>query len=158
MELNKKSLDDLISATDKIVAANAHKEETLFGDVNNVDKVKKILGLDAQDPEKSYSLYYNNIQNFLNKFLPKDNEISTVIRQEVCILLSHKELKNISSGVRGSDSRMATTQDMENMIDVLSEWSENPNDYLKLANILLRKCKQLGYTPEERVIADYMKG
>ena len=52
---------------------------------------------------------------------------------------------------------MATTTDMENIIDVLSEWSETPTDYFKLAHILLRKNKELKYIPEDRDLKDYCK-
>ena len=90
-------------------------------------------------------------------FLYKDNDISKTIRELICILLAHKELSGITYGTREADSRMATTTDMENLIDVLSEWSETPTDYFKLANILLKKNKELGYIPEEREIKDYLK-
>ncbi len=110
-----------------------------------------------QDPDQSYKLYYQNIQKFLGEYLPKDNDISKVIRNLICILLAHRELSGITYGVRGADSRMATTTDMENIIDVLSEWSETPTDYFKLAHILLRKNKELKYIPEDRDLKDYCK-
>ena len=157
MELNKKRLDDLISAADKIIVANSVPQENLFGEVKNLDEIRNILDLSLQDPEKSYDLYYKNIQKFLGEFLPKNNDISKVIRNEVCILLVHKELSGLTYGVRGGDSRMATSEDMEHIIDVLSEWSETPTDYFKLSIILLNKCKELGYVPEEREIKDYLK-
>lgn len=157
MEINKKRLEDLISAADKIIAANEEKTTDLFGEVNNIDEIRRIFDLPIQDPQKSYDLYYKNIQKFLGEILPKDNEISKVIREEVCILLAHKELSGLTYGVRGADSRQATTEDMEHIINVLTEWSETPTDYFKLAHILLNKCKELGYIPEDREIKDYLK-
>lgn len=157
METNRKRLEDLISAADKIIAANEEKNADLFGEVNNIDEIRKIFDLPIQDPQKSYDLYYKNIQKFLSDILPKDNSISKVIREEICILLAHKELSGLTYGVRGADSRQATTEDMEHIIDVLTEWSETPTDYFKLAHILLDKCKGLGYIPEEREIKDYLK-
>ena len=74
----------------------------------------------------------------------------------VCILLAHKELSGLTYGVRGADSRMSDTNDMQNMIEVLSEWSKTPTDYFKLATILLDKCKELGYVPQERALNDYV--
>ena len=136
MELSKKSLDDLISAADKIIEANSSPENDLFGEVQNPEAVREILGISEQNPNLSHELYYANIQKFLGKFLPKGEDITRVIRNLVCILLAHK--------------------DMENMIDVLSEWSETPTDYLKLATILLDKCKELGYVPQERRLNDYV--
>lgn len=157
MELNEKKLEELISAADKIVAANNVSQEDWFGEVRNADAVGKILGLSSQNPEKSYDLYYKNIQRFLGEFLPKDNKISKVIREEVCVLLAHKERSGLTYGARNGDSRMATTEDMEHLIDVLTEWSETPTDYFKLSVILMNKCKELGYVPQERDIQDYLQ-
>lgn len=157
MELSKKKLEDLISAADKIIEANSNSQKDLFGEVKNLNAISDILNVPLQDPDKSYDLYYQNIQKFLGEFLPKDNDISKVIRQLVCVLLTHKELSGLTYGNRGGDSRMATTADMENLIDVLSEWSETPTDYFRLANILLKKNKELGYVPDEREMKDYLK-
>lgn len=156
MELNKKKLEELITAADKIVAANSVPQEDLFGEVRNADAVRRILDVPLQDPEKSYDLYYKNIQRFLGEFLPKDNVVSKAIREEVCVLLAHKERFGLTYGARGGDSRMATTEDMEHLIDVLTEWSETPTDYFRLSVILLNKCKKLGYVPQEREIRDYL--
>lgn len=157
MELSKKKLEDLISAADKIIEANSQIQEDLFGQVKNPNAISEILDIPLQDPQKSYKLYYQNIQKFLAEVLPKNNDVSKVIRELVCILLAHKELSNLTYGTRGSDSRMATTEDMENLIDVFSEWAETPTDFLKLITILLKKNKDLGYIPQERDIQDYLK-
>ena len=157
MELNKKSIDDLISAADKIIAANTQQEKDLFGEVKNADAIRDIMELDVQAPEKSWELYYENIQQFLNRFLPKDTDISKVIREQVCILLAHKERSGLTYGKRHADSRMAKTKDMEHLIDVLSEWSATPTDYFRLSHILLNKCKELKYVPEDREICDYIQ-
>ncbi|WP_337659513.1 hypothetical protein [Butyricimonas virosa] len=157
MEIAKKKLEDLITAAEKIVEANSQPQEDLFGEVRDPNAVAKILDIPLQDPDQSYKLYYQNIQKFLGEYLPKDNDISKVIRNLICILLAHRELSGITYGVRGADSRMATTTDMENIIDVLSEWSETPTDYFKLAHILLRKNKELKYIPEDRDLKDYCK-
>lgn len=157
MELSKKKLEELISAADKIIEANSQPQEDLFGQVKNPNAISEILDVPLQDPEKAHKLYYENIQKFLREYLPNDNDISQPIRELVCILLGHKELSGLTYGTRGADSRMATTTDMENLIDVLSEWSETPTDYFRLANILLRKNKDLGYISDEREIKDYLK-
>ena len=137
MELSKKKLEDLISAVDKIVAANSQQEPSLFDELS-----------------APTDIYYGNIQKFLNSFLPKDNEISKPIRELVCILLSHKEKDK--KGIRHGDSRQAKTTDMENLIEVLSEWSETPQDFFRLAITLLDKNKKLGYISEDKTIQDYL--
>ena len=148
----------MISAADRIIAANNEKSgEELFNEERDPEVIKKILGISEQNPALSYDLYYKNIVAFLNGHLPKNNPISKVIRSLINVMLSHKELSGITYGVRGADSRMATSADMENMIDVLSEWSSTPTDYYRLTTILFDKCKELKYIPENRELSEYMQ-
>ena len=91
MELPKKKLEDLISAADKIIEANNQTQEDLFGQVKNPNAISEILDIPLQDPKRSYTLYYQNIQKFLGDFLPKDKDISKTIRELICILLAHIE-------------------------------------------------------------------
>ena len=158
MEIAKRTIEDLITAADEIIEANSTKEVDLFGEVPLKENVREILGISEQNPDYSYSLYYNNIQSFLRKILPEDDNIREVIRNLVATLLSHKEKDNISYGKRGGDSRMAKTEDMENLINILSEWSDTPTDFWGLAMKLLNKCKELKYIPEDRTLMDYTKG
>ena len=154
MELSKKKLDDLISAVDKIVSANHQQEPNLFDELTISKDIAQILDVEVQDPDKSYDLYYRNIQKFLNRFLPKDNTINKPIRELICILLTHKEKDK--KGIRHADSRQARTAEMENLIDVLSEWSETPTEFFRLAQLLLQKNKELGYIAEDKTIQDYL--
>jgi len=157
MELSVEKLNELVSAVDRIVETRQEQTNELFSDINtSKENISKTLGIPLQDPNKSYDLYYGNIQRFMNEFLPKDNKLSTPIRNLVCTLLSHHEKDKIKYGKRRADSRMATTEDMENIIDVLSEWSKNPQDYLRLTYILLEKNKKLKYIPDERTLQDYV--
>lgn len=154
MELSKKKLDDLISAVDKIVSANHQQEPNLFDELTISKDIAQILDVEIQDPDKSYDLYYRNIQNFLSRFLPKDNTINRPIRELICILLTHKEKDK--KGIRHADSRQARTAEMENLIDVLSEWSETSTEFFRLAQLLLQKNKELGYIAEDKTIQDYL--
>lgn len=154
MELSKKKIDELISAVDKIVSANSQNETNLFNELVAPNDIAKILDMPLQDPDKSYELYYGNVQKFLNRFLPKDNQISKPIRELVCILLTHKEKDK--KGIRHADSRQARTVEMENLIDALSQWSETPTDFFRLSQLLLQKNKELGYISEEKTIQDYL--
>lgn len=154
MELSKKKLEDLITAAERIVEANSQQETNLFNELTEPADIAKILDVPMQDPDKSYDLYYGNIQKFLGLFLPKDNDISKPIRELVCILLTGKEKDK--KGIRHGDSRQARTNDMEHLIDVLSEWSETPQDFFRLAITLIDKNKELGYIPAERTIKDYL--
>ncbi|MDB4498187.1 hypothetical protein N9251_02460 [Gammaproteobacteria bacterium] len=154
--MNSLKLQSLITAADKIVADREKDASNIFNTQTKSDDIYNILEIDIQNPEQSYSLYYNNIQNFLNTYLPKNTEVSKVIRNLINTLLSHHERENIKYGKRGADGRMAKTQDMENLIDIFVEWSKSPNDYYKLALILLQKNKDLKYIPKDRKINDYI--
>ena len=72
MELPKKKLEDLICAADKIIEANNQTQEDLFGQVKNPNAISEILDIPLQDPKRSYTLYYQNIQKFLGDFLLKN--------------------------------------------------------------------------------------
>lgn len=153
--LSKEKLEQLESAVDRIVEAR-HIGDEIFDRNPPSKEIIRTMGLAEQDPEKSYKLYYGNIQKALRKFLPPRQRTSLVARELVAVLLTHKEKEGIKSGKRGADSRMAKTDDMVNLIDVLSEWSETPEDIMKLIYILLEKNKSLGYVPEERSLFDYL--
>lgn len=134
----KRKLDRLEEAVERIVAANPLPQEDLFGK-KPIKEIVELLDIQEQDPEKSYELYYKNIQPFLNTFIPKDDSINKPIRELICILLTGRERKNLTYGRRGADSRQSKTPDMENLIDVLTDWSETPNDFFSLSNILLSR-------------------
>ena len=68
--------------------------------------------------------------------------------------MTHKEKDK--KGIRHADSRQARTAEMENLIDVLSEWSETPTEFFRLAQLLLQKNKELGYIAEDKTIQDYL--
>ena len=108
------------------------------------------------DPEKSYELFYKGIQGFLMKIVPK-SEVRTVILELKTILLTGKEKEHITYGRRGADSRQSRTSRMENVIDIITEWAETPEDYLRLGILLLNKNKELNYIPQDRAIGDYLK-
>ena len=48
MELSKKKLEDLISAVDKIVAANSQQEPSLFDELSAPTDIAKILDVPIQ--------------------------------------------------------------------------------------------------------------
>ena len=152
--LSVEKLEQLKTAADRIVEAR-HANENLFGSQSTSEEIFRTMGIPVQDPQKSYELYYHNIQKALRMFLPVGEPQSKVVRELVAILLSHKEKNNIKEGVRGADSRMATTEDMSNLIDVLSEWS-NPDDIMSLIHLLLSKNQELGYCPQDRQLKDFL--
>lgn len=162
MELKKDKLEELIGATQRIIEAQQNdKKKLLFGlteeNKEEIEELNELLNVSLiEDPDKSYDLFYNGIQKFLLSVLPKDTKIRQPILELKSILLTGKEKKNINSGKRGADSRMTYMSSMENVIDIITEWSMSPHDYMKLAYLLLNKNKQLGFIPENRDISDYM--
>lgn len=155
MDNAKRKIEELMTAVDRIVESRESKTD-LFGFDDERESLKDKLGISTHDSQQVYNLFYGNIQAFLSNILPKDAKINRPIRNLVCTLLSHHEKENITYGRRGADSRMATNEDMEELIDILYKWSETPNELFGLANILLERNKELKYIPENRTLQDYV--
>jgi hypothetical protein len=162
MELSSTKIEKLISAAERIVNARSEEMESILFDQkessDTLSELHKLLEPDIlQNPEKSYDLFYNGIQNLILSVIPSGNEIRSVILELKSILLTGKEKKFVTYGKRGADSRMSEMRKMESVIDILTEWSESPHDFFKLAVLLLNKNKELNYVPENREVADYLK-
>ena len=155
MDNTKRKVEELMTAIDRIVDSRESKAD-LFGFDEGRESLKEKLGISTHNPQQVYNLFYGNIQSFLSKILPKDAAINAPIRNLVCTLLSHHERKYITSGKRGADSKMASSEDMEELIDIFYKWSETPNDLFRLANILLERNKELKYIPKDRTLQDYV--
>jgi hypothetical protein len=155
MDNTKRKVEELMTAIDRIVDSRESKAD-LFGFDEERESLKEKLGISTHNPQQVYNLFYGNIQSFLSKILPKDAAINAPIRNLVCTLLSHHERKYITSGKRGADSKMASSEDMEELIDIFYKWSETPNDLFRLANILLERNKELKYIPKDRTLQDYV--
>ncbi|TKG88242.1 hypothetical protein EYV94_27290 [Puteibacter caeruleilacunae] len=156
-------LDELINASKRILDAQSNdKQRLLFDSINeDPEEIKDLIKITESasliaDPEKSYDLFYHGIQRFLLAILPKEDDIKKVILELKSILLTGKEKSQIKYGRRGADSRMAPIPMMEAVIDVITDWSKTPHDFMRLAVLLLDKNKTLGYIPEERELSDYI--
>lgn len=155
MDNTKRKVEELMTAIDRIVDSRESKAD-LFGFDEERESLKEKLGISTHNLQQVYNLFYGNIQSFLSNILPKDAAINAPIRNLVCTLLSHHERKYITSGKRGADSKMASSEDMEELIDIFYKWSETPNDLFRLANILLERNKELKYIPKDRTLQDYV--
>lgn len=163
-ELSRKKIEDLISAADRILKSqNEDKKNILFDDLQESSEALKqmqelLADPDLQhDPKKSYDLYYGGIQQIILMAIPEKSQIRDAIFNLKCTLIAGKELENVSSGKRGADSRMETNERLEYVADILMEWSNTPDDYFKLAYMLLEKCKEMGISPQDREISDFVK-
>lgn len=162
MEISKKKIEELMSAADRIVAAQDKSKKTVLFDLteDTEDAMHDLSSLlDPEylhDSEKTYHLFYDGIQKLLLTTIPRDNTIRKVILELKTILLTGKEKEFITYGKRGADSRGESQSKMEFVIDILSEWSSTPYDYFRLATLLLNKNKELNYIPEDRQISDYV--
>ncbi len=164
--LSNQKIESFISAAERILKSqDDNKRNVLFEDLDETeDTLKKIQTLldesvseSTHDPKRSYDLYYDGIQQLIMAAIPEKTKIRDAIFNLKCTLITGKELKNVSYGKRGADSRMETNERLEYVVDVLTEWSDTPDDYLKLAHLLLEKCKEMEISPDERMISDYAK-
>ncbi|WP_313384338.1 hypothetical protein [Chishuiella sp.] len=160
MNINKKKIEELIESAETITQHFSKKNEILFDlQKNETKETTKLYELldekSIQDPEKSYNLFYQGIQPLLLNAIPQ-GDIRKVILELKTILLTGKEKKYITYGRRGRDSRMSKSQTMENLSEIISEWSKTPDDYFKLINLFLEKNKSLGYIPEHRTPNEYL--
>lgn len=159
MDNLQKELEHILSSVQQINQASEESVQTEIDFKESVESELSILeGLgEFHNQEQMYKLFYKGIQKFHSEYLPKDKEISTVIRNLVATILSKKLKKNITYGTRGGDSRQASVQDYENVISAYSDWADkNPQNLLGLADTLLNKGKELGIIPEEYSIQDFV--
>ena len=78
-----------------------------------------------------------------------------LIQLLICNMLTGVELLR-KGQVRGQDSRQQATAKLNEVADIIMEWSYQPYDYLGLAQVILDKCKEKGISPEERTILDFV--
>ena len=59
--LSIEKLEQLQTAVDRIVEAR-HANENLFGSQVASEEIIRTMGIPVQDPQKSYELYYHNLE------------------------------------------------------------------------------------------------
>lgn len=111
-----------------LMEADKIKEETfafdLDGQVQLKNELADLILEEIDDPQKKYELYYKVINRLLQKHLPKGLEhkkARDLIYEEKNTLLTDGCRKN-EKGIRGADGRMAYSSNMEELINIISQW------------------------------------
>jgi hypothetical protein len=84
----------------------------------------KLLGLKIDDPVQKFQLYYNGLSKLLKKNLPEGKDFKKardIIYDEKNILINRGAKKD-EKGIRGSDGRMAYTEDLEEALKIVANW------------------------------------
>lgn len=131
MENNKKILTDVEKEIEKVAIlkkADEIREAGLELAVDGQTELKKEIAdmviEDIDDPEMKYQLYYKVVNRLLKKYLPKgeeNKEARDFIYEEKNTFLTRGHRKD-DSGIRGADGRMAYAKDINELINVITEW------------------------------------
>lgn len=139
MEENKKTTQEELERIEKereeererlsiLMKADEIKEETFSFDIDGQIALKNEIAdmaLDAiDDPETKYHSYYKVLNSLLRKHLPKgDNNkpARDLIYEEKNTFLTRGHRKD-ESGIRGADGRMAYIPDINELINIVTDW------------------------------------
>lgn len=160
-ENRKRNLDEILSAAERIIKAKEDEvHEDLFGNTANdkvLNEIKEILDSTAEshDPYKAYDLYYGIIKKLVLKSIPK-SEVRDLIQLLACNLLTGVEILRKGER-RGQDSRQQSNEKLDEVANIIMEWSEHPYDYMRLAQTLLDECIRGGISPKNRSLSDFIK-
>lgn len=132
-----------------LMQADEIKEETFSFDVDGQIALKSEIAdmaLEAiDDPETKYTLYYNVIDSLLRKYLPKGDEhkaARNLIYEEKNTFLTRGHRKN-EKGIRGADGRMSYIPDMNELINIITDWITSKGGmydlYVKIRDLNISK-------------------
>lgn len=138
-----------------LMKADEIKEETFdFGIDGQIELKNEIADLileQMDDPEAKYNLYYNVLNRLLRKYLPKGDENKTardLIYEEKNIFLTRGHHKN-EKGIRGADGRMAYVPDIQDMVNIITQWISNQGTVYELYIQLKELNVSKGYSEKE---------
>ena len=132
-----------------LMKADEIKEQTFDFDLDGQFELKNeiedmMLG-EIDDPEAKHQLYYNVINRLLRQNLPKESnfkEARDLIYEEKKTFLTRGHRID-EGGIRGADSRMGYTEDMDEFVNIVSEWISSKGTmyelYIKLRNLNVSK-------------------
>ena len=111
------------------------------------NEAEKLLGQKIDDPVQKFQLYYHGLTKLLKDNLPKGKEFEDVRRivyDEKNVLINRGAKKD-EKGIRGSDGRMAYTEDLEEAIKIVAEWTSRKGTPAELFMAFWDKNEELGY-------------
>ncbi len=107
----------------------------------------KLLGQKIDDPVEKFQLYYQGLTKLLLDNLPKgkgNEEARRIIYDEKNVLINRGAKKD-NKGIRGSDGRMAYTEDLEIAIQIVADWILKKGSHTELFRAFWDKNEELGY-------------
>lgn len=118
--------------------ADEIKEETfdfnLDGQIELKNEIADMVLEEIDDPEAKYNLYYKVVNRLLKKHLPKGEENKQVrdfIYEEKNTFLTRGHRKN-EQGIRGADGRMSYIADINELINIITEWISSKGTIFEL--------------------------
>jgi len=118
------------------------------GDLLELDELKKLIEEKMDAPTEKYELYYNGIRKILTRYLPKgkhNEQYRQIIYDEVNVFLNRGKTKDVKTGKRGSDGRMAFNKDMLEVVKLIARWLTESKDPQKLYLDLYELNESLGF-------------
>ena len=155
-ENKKKIIERNLSKEDIERLELLQKSEEIKGEqlVLNMDselaienEAEKLLGQKIDDPVTKFQLYYNGLTKLLKDNLPKGKEfedVRRIIYDEKNILINRGAKKD-EKGIRGSDGRMAYTDDLEIAIKIVANWASKKGTSAELFMLFWDKNEELNY-------------
>lgn len=127
------------------------KGEQLFinydSEVAKENEAEQLLGQKIDDPVQKFQLYYHGLTKLLKDNLPKGKEyedVRRIVYDEKNVLINRGAKKD-EKGIRGSDGRMAYTEDLEEAIKIVAEWTSRKGTPAELFMAFWDKNEELGY-------------
>lgn len=115
------------------------------------NEAEQLLGQKIDDPVQKFQLYYHGLTKLLKDNLPKGKEFEDVRRivyDEKNILINRGAKKD-EKGIRGSDGRMAYTEDLEEAIKIVAEWTSRKGTPAELFMAFWDKNEELEYRHQD---------
>ena len=148
-ESDQKVRDREMEIAEILMKADEIKEETFdFGIDGQIELKNEIADLvleQMDDPEAKYNLYYNVLNRLLRKYLPKGEEnkdARDLIYEEKNVFLTRGHHKD-EKGIRGADGRMAYAPDIQDLINLITQWISNKGTvyelYIQLKDLNISK-------------------
>ena len=150
-KLSKKDLERL----EILRKAEEVKGEQLVLDIDTgvsvENQAEELIGLKIDDPVQKFQLYYRGLTRLLRQCLPKGKEnedIRRIIYDEKNVLINRGAKKN-EKGIRGSDGRMAYTEDLEEAIKIVADWVASKGSPSDLFKAFWDKNEELNYKHQD---------
>jgi hypothetical protein len=150
-ELLKKLQEQEEEKLQLLMEADKIKEESFQfdfdGDVVLKNEIADLFLEQIDNPKEKYELYYNVVNRLLKKHLPKGKLFEkerNFIYEEKNVFLTRGHRKN-DKGIRGADGRMAFTDDINELVNVITDWITSKGGMFELYTKLSELNKSKGY-------------